>query len=132
VATVLGGVPSPWALLAVPAAVLTGAAMASPLMAFAATQEEDGNFGLVMRLLVLPLFLFSGTFFPVAQLPGVLPTLAWVSPLWHGIELARAATTGRWAEMGAAAGALHVLVLVAVLAVGVVAGRRTFAARLAI
>ena len=66
VAAVLGGVPSAWGVLAIPAAVLGALAFAAPLAAFAVTQESDLPFPLIMRLGVLPLFLFSGTFFPVA------------------------------------------------------------------
>ena len=56
----------------------------------------------------MPLFLFSGTFFPVDQLPDWLQPLCWLSPLWHGVELCRAATTGSvdWvAAVGARRGA---------------------------
>ena len=80
-----------------------------------------------MRVGVLPLFLFSGTFFPISQLPGWLRPLAAISPLWHGVELARAATTGNF---HAGADLVHVLVLAACLGAGLLWGRRTFAKRL--
>jgi lipooligosaccharide transport system permease protein len=131
VAAVLGGVVSAGAVLAIPAAVLTGLAVAACFMAYAATQEEDGNFGLIMRLLVLPLFLFSGTFFPVDQLPPALQPLVWLSPLWHGVELARAAPTGHWAALGAGGVLVHVGFLLGLLAAGLVAGIHTFNRRLA-
>ena len=63
---------SPWAILAVPAAVLTGLAFAAPITAFAATQENDSAFASLMRFGILPMFLFSGTFFPIDQLPAGL------------------------------------------------------------
>ena len=66
----------------------------APLTAFSATQETDARFPVILRIGVLPLFLFSGTFFPVSQLPDVLQRLSWLSPLWHGVELCRGATTG--------------------------------------
>jgi lipooligosaccharide transport system permease protein len=128
VAAVLGGVPSPLGVLALPAAVLCAVAFAAPLAAFAATQDSDVGFPLVMRLGVMPLFLFSGTFFPIAQLPGWLERLAVLSPLWHGVELARGATTGS-VDVLAAAG--HLLALVVVIAAGSWAGVRTWSARLA-
>ena len=96
VAALLGAIPSPWGVLAIPAAALCGAAFASVVTAFTATQETDLKFPVIMRMGVMPLFLFSGTFFPVSQLPHVLRPVAAVSPLWHGVELARAATTGRF------------------------------------
>ncbi|QGG95043.1 ABC transporter permease [Actinomarinicola tropica] len=115
VAAVLGGVPSAWAPLAVPAAVLCAAAIAALVSAFAVGQESDLAFTTVMRLGVIPLFLFSGTFFPVAQLPDGLEPLVVISPLWHGVELARGATTG---QLGLGEGVAHVAALVAMLWLG--------------
>ncbi len=69
VAAVLGAVPSAWGILAVPAAVLCGAAFAAPIGAYTATQETDLKFPVMVRLGLIPLFLFSGTFFPVEELP---------------------------------------------------------------
>jgi lipooligosaccharide transport system permease protein len=129
VAAALGGVASPGAVLAVPAAVLGGVAMGAPLMAFAATQDHESRFGLVMRFVVLPLFLFSGTFFPISQLPGPLQPLVWLSPLWHSVELCRAATTGHWAAPGPTLA--HLVLLVALLMASGLAGIRSFTARLA-
>ena len=64
------------ALAAFPAAVLTGAAFAAPVMAVSATQETDRSFLVLYRFGIVPLFLFSGTFFPVTQLPGWLQLVA--------------------------------------------------------
>ena len=127
VAAVLGAVPSAWGLLAVPVAALCATAFAAPLAAYAASQDSELTFVLVMRLGVMPLFLFSGTFFPVSQLPGWLQGLAVLSPLWHGVELARGATTGRIDALDAAG---HVLALVVVIALGSWAGARTWRRRL--
>ena len=66
-----GVVYSPWAILALPAAVLTGMAFAAPISAFAATQDKDSSFSTLYRFAIIPMFLFSGTFFPVSQLPDV-------------------------------------------------------------
>jgi lipooligosaccharide transport system permease protein len=129
VAAVLGAIASPLAVLAVPAAVLTGLAFSAPISAFSATQETDARFPLVMRFIILPLFLFSGTFFPLSDLPEWLQTLAWISPLWHGVELCRAATTGHVTSWAAMAG--HVAVLLAYSAVGLWCGARAFRTRLA-
>jgi lipooligosaccharide transport system permease protein len=130
VAVLLGAVLSPWAILAVPAAVLCALALASPLTAFTATQETDHSFPLVLRFLTLPMFLFSGTFFPITQLPAFLQPFAWFTPLWHGVVLCRAATTGRLPPGGVLGLALHVLVLLAFLGVGCTWGVRTFTRRL--
>ena len=64
-----GTVHSPWAILALPAGVLTGMAFAAPMAAFSATQDKDTAFSTLYRFVVIPLFLFSGTFFPISQLP---------------------------------------------------------------
>ena len=128
VAALLGGVPSLWGILAVPAAVLCAAAFAAPLAAFAATQDTDVTFPLILRLAIVPLFLFSGTFFPVSELPAGLRAASAVSPLWHGVELCRAATTGsvRWD-----AAIVHVAVLTGCVAAGWWWGTRTFTRKLA-
>lgn len=127
VALVLGGLVSPWSVLALPAAVLCSLAFAAPLSAYAITRENDVPFAMIMRLGIVPLFLFSGSFFPIANLPGWAQPLAWFSPLWHAVELARHATTGSadWAG-----DAVHVAVLLAVIAAGTWAGQRTFTRRL--
>jgi lipooligosaccharide transport system permease protein len=123
VAGALGAVPSPWGVLAVPASVLTAMVFAAVLTAFAATQENDLAFPVIMRLGIMPLFLFSGTFFPIDQLPGWLRRVSVLSPLWHGVELCRAATTGS-VDWAAAAG--HVAVLVGLVAAGLAFGARTY------
>jgi lipooligosaccharide transport system permease protein len=128
VAALLGAVPSPWGVFAAPAAALGGLALAAPLCAFSAAQDSDVPFPIVMRVLVMPMFLFSGTFFPVDQLPGWLETVARITPLWHAVELCRGATTG---SLGAAAALGHVAFLVACVAAGCWLGIRTFRARLA-
>jgi lipooligosaccharide transport system permease protein len=127
VATLLGAVLSPWGVLAVPAAALTGLAFGAPLSAYSAVQDSDLGFPVIMRVGIVPLFLFSGTFFPVDQLPAWLQPVAWVSPLWHGVELCRGATTG---SLGLASVG-HVAYLGACVAVGCWFGVRNFASRLA-
>jgi lipooligosaccharide transport system permease protein len=127
VAALLGGVPSAWGVLAVPAAMLCALAFCAPLTAYVGTQDSDASFPTIMRVLVLPLFLFSGTFFPLDQLPAGLRPVAWVSPLWHGVELCRGATTG---SIGLGSVLLHVGVLAGYVAVGGAWGARTFTRRL--
>jgi len=78
-----------WALLCLPAAVLTGMAFVPGVFAFSATLETDSGFALLFRFVIMPMFLFSGTFFPVSQLPDWLEPLAYAVPLWHGVDLCR-------------------------------------------
>ncbi len=123
-----GVVYSPWAVLALPAAVLTGAAFAAPVAAFAATQDKDSSFSTLYRFAIIPMFLFSGTFFPITQMPSWLQVVAYATPLYHGVTLCRDLTLGTvgWHDLGSLA------YLVALTVVGYVAGRRTFARRLVI
>jgi lipooligosaccharide transport system permease protein len=129
VATAMGGIDSPWAVFAIPAAALTALAFAAPLTAYSATQENDPNFPVIMRIFVLPLFLFSGTFFPVSQLPDWLQPLAWLSPLTHGVGLTRAATTGTGDPLVLLG---DVVYLLAVALVGWVVAAHNFARKLAL
>jgi lipooligosaccharide transport system permease protein len=86
------GIPrSPLALLAIPAAVLTGIAFSAPIIAFAATRTNDSGFAALFRFIINPLFLFSGTFFPVSQLPNQVEWVAAATPLYHGVALVRGA-----------------------------------------
>lgn len=120
---------SPLAVLALPATVLTGLAFATPIAAFAATQDKDVGFTTLYRFGLIPLFLFSGTFFPVHQLPGWLQPVAYATPLYHGVSLCRALVLGQahwWPALGDAA------YLVALTAVGAVLARRTFSSRLVV
>lgn len=122
------GVPrSPLVLLAVPAAVLTGLAFSAPLMAYAATLRDNSNFNFVFRFVVTPLFLFSGVFFPLTQLPKGLQMAAWCTPLFHGVELTRGLTLGTldpWTWVA------HIAYLIDLLAVGVAVAFHTFDRRL--
>ena len=128
VAAVLGAVPSWWGVLAVPSAALGGLALAAPLTAYSAGRDSDMSFTLVMRIAVVPMFLFSGTFFPVEQLPDGLEPLARITPLWHAVELCRGATTGSLTLAGAVA---HTAFLVALVAAGSWWGVATFRRKLA-
>jgi lipooligosaccharide transport system permease protein len=127
IAAVLDGLESPWAVLAIPAGVLTALAFSAVLSGMAIRQRDDTALALVFRIGIMPVFLFSGTFFPVDLLPAGVRPVAWLSPLFHGVELARHAAT---ADPHWPADLVHVLVLVGVVAVGAAWGRRGFERRL--
>lgn len=122
-----GATRSVEAVAILPVGILTGAAFSAPLAAFAATQDSDGAFSLVFRLGIVPLFLFSGVFFPISQLPEGLRVIAYVTPLWHGVALCRALAVGTATVTGAVG---HVAYLVAATAAGVLAARVTYRRRL--
>jgi lipooligosaccharide transport system permease protein len=128
VAAVLGGIPSAWGILAIPVAGLCAAAFSAPLAAYSVMQDSDLTFPLILRIGVLPLFLFSGTFYPISQLPDALQVLAHFSPLYHAVQLARAATTGTF-DLGPDLVSLGVLV--GCILAGLAWGRRRFERRLA-
>lgn len=102
VATALGAIRSWWAVLALPVAVLCGLAFATPIFAFAGTQSDATGFNVLLRFVVMPMFLFSGTFFPIDQLPGWLQPVAWLTPLAHAVELCRDLALGTPSVTGAA------------------------------
>jgi lipooligosaccharide transport system permease protein len=130
-AVIFGAVLSPFAVFAIPAAAAGAVAVAAPLTAFAATQDTDERFPLVMRFLTLPMFLFSATFFPLSQLPTWLQPFAVLSPLWHAVELCRSATTGQWGPGGPLGALGHVVALAIFIGAGWWWGTRTFTKRLA-
>ena len=115
----LGMVDSAWAVLAIPACVLIGFAFAAIGMACTTFMRSWSDFEYVPSL-TLPLFLFSTTFYPISQYGD----WAWVvqfSPLYHGVELVRAANLGAWDPSIIA----HVAVLVGISVVGTaIASRR--------
>jgi len=96
VGALFGAWPSPLVVLAVPLVVLTGMAFSVFCFAFTARVRENTELGfsLLFRFLETPLFLFSGTFFPLEQLPAVLRPVAWLTPLWHGVDGARSLALG--------------------------------------
>lgn len=124
---VFGAVRSPWALLAMPVAVLTGFAYATAIFAFSARQDSDAGFAMLYRFVIVPMFLFSGTFFPISQLPDWLEPLAWVTPVWHGVDLCRDLALG---QVEAASAALHVGYLVAWTVLGFLLAHWSFRRRL--
>ncbi|GAB3587165.1 ABC transporter permease [Calidifontibacter terrae] len=76
--------------------ILVGLAAALPVYAYAVRAKSESGFSVVFRLLMIPLTLFSGSFFPIATLPPVLEAAARLSPLWQGVNLCRMASTGHW------------------------------------
>lgn len=124
-----GASRSPMLVLAIPAAVLTGLAFTTPIMAFTATQRTPDRFAAMFRFGITPLFLFSGTFYPVESLPGFLQPIAWISPLWHGVDLCRALMLGTL-DRAPLLALIHVVVLATISVLGAVAASRTIESRL--
>lgn len=129
VVTMFGASPEGGAWAGILVATLAGLSFGLPLMAYSASITEDkGQFALVMRLIVMPLFLFSGTFFPLDTLPLAVRWIGWISPIWHGTELGRVVSYG-YSEH-ALLTLVHVAVLVGLAVVGWILTRRRFVKRM--
>ncbi|MCW3838886.1 ABC transporter permease [Micromonospora yasonensis] len=123
VTALFGALRSPWALTVPLVVLLLGLAVAAPTFAFSAAVPSDSYLALFFRFAVIPMTLFAGVFFPVEQLPGGLRQLAYLTPLWHGVDLCRAATLGvppQWSVAG------HLLYLAAWAAAGWLLATRVF------
>jgi lipooligosaccharide transport system permease protein len=127
VLTAFGAARTPLVVAAIPAAVLTGLAFSAPIMAFAAMLKAGGNFNVLFRFVITPLFLFSGVFFPISRLPGLLQHVAVFTPLFHGVELTRglALQTLTWPSA-----AVHIAYLTGLFTAGAAAAVWTFTRKL--
>ena len=123
-----GIVRTPMALLAVPFAMLVGLAFSACLIAFTATQRNDVGFSAIFRFVINPLFLFSGTFFPLTQLPDAARAVAWATPLFHGVELIRGAILD---QLDPVTAPIHLAYLLVMFAIGAFLADRTLARRMA-
>ncbi|HEV7742357.1 MAG TPA: ABC transporter permease [Pseudolysinimonas sp.] len=116
VMALFGAAPSSFGPGVIVTSILAGLALGTPIMAYSASITEDkGQFAVIGRVVILPLSLFSGTMFPLDQLPIYLQWIGWLSPIWHGTELGRQFTYGATEPIWLTV--VHVLYLVA-LAVG--------------
>lgn len=84
-----GAVTSWWAVLAPLAAGTTALVLAAIICGFTVRQDDELTFPMLMRLGAIPMFLFSGAFFPLSEIPSAVAWLARVTPSWHGVELCR-------------------------------------------
>ncbi|MBD8021658.1 ABC transporter permease [Brevibacterium gallinarum] len=130
IAFVFDAVPNPltgW--LMIPLAAVGGTALGFPVMAFTATLTRDsGQFALIQRVVVMPLMLFSGTFFPLANLPLSVQWIGWLSPLWHTTELGRLLSYHQ--PMPGVMIAVHLACIFIPSAVGLLVAMRLFTQRL--
>ncbi|MFC4001435.1 ABC transporter permease [Prauserella oleivorans] len=119
---VLGLVESPWALLLVPAALLVSFAFAAVGMACATFLRSPSQFDFI-QLAVMPMFLFSTTFYPLSVYPEPLQYVVQCLPLYHGIEITRGLSVGvfDWSLLG------HVGYLLVLAAVGLYGTARRLA-----
>jgi lipooligosaccharide transport system permease protein len=122
-----GALHSPYAVFAWPAAILVGLAHSSAVSGFSAWLERDEGFNALFRFGIMPMFLFSGTFFPVSRLPHGVRELAYATPLWNGVDLMRHLTLGSaslWPSLA------HAAYLVVWIAAGLAVAARMYRRRL--
>lgn len=127
VAVALGAMPLAGVPAAVGSAVLGGLALGVLLMAWLVRSSEEHMMNAAQRFVVIPMFLFSGVFFPVSQLPDWMAALARLTPMWHAVVLARQGAVDIAAPWGAWT---HVGYLLAMLGIGFVLALRGFRRRL--
>lgn len=122
-----GAARSPWAALLPLIAVLVGLAGATPMFAYSASIDSPNTMSIVLRLIMLPMTLFSGVFFPISSLPAVLLPLAYALPLWHGVALSRDVADGSGSLMP---DVMHLIVLALWCGLGLMLAQARFVARL--
>jgi lipooligosaccharide transport system permease protein len=123
-----GAVESPLGILAIPVTVLVGLTFAAPIAAWGAYTENEASFVAIFRFIILPMFLFSGAFFPIEELPEALQVVAYAMPLSHGVSLCRQLTLG---ELEPSA-VLHLAYLLVFTTAGLVAAYFSYRRRLVV
>jgi lipooligosaccharide transport system permease protein len=128
ITALFGAIQSWWSLLVLPITALIGLAFAAPMFAVSGSVDTTVYFAFIQRFLIIPMSLFAGVFFDVSALGWGIRWLAYISPLWHGVELCRAATSTNHGSLLIALG--HVAYLLLWAAVGVLLAHRAFTRRL--
>jgi lipooligosaccharide transport system permease protein len=112
------------------ASFFAGMAFAGTMLAATSfVKQDDGFFAIVGRFVIAPMFMFSGTFFPLTALPIYLQWIGWISPVWHATNMGRALSYGMPIEPWLMA--IHIAYLAAMLVVSMWIGSRQFERRLA-
>ena len=125
-----GALKSPKALLVVPTSILAGAGFGAYILALAARAKNDDLFMMITgRFTMMPLFLFSGTFYPLGQMPIFLQWIGWISPLWHATDLGRLLTYG--SDVSIEMVVIHLTYMTLMLVVGLFFAFRNYSKRLA-
>jgi lipooligosaccharide transport system permease protein len=115
--------------LAIPTALAAAAAFGAFIMGVAAWTTNDDSFFMVLnRFIIMPLFLFSGTFYQLSSMPIYLRWVGWLSPLWHSTELGRYLTYGHHISTGMFI--FHITYIVAMFTIGITFAHKQFERRL--
>jgi lipooligosaccharide transport system permease protein len=127
IACLFGAVPATRLVVLAGAAVLTGLAFAAPVAAWAVTIDRPTALNAGFRFVIMPMYMFAGTFFVPAELPSGLRDIVACTPLYQGAQLCRQASLG-FADAGATV--IHVGYLAAAVGAGLAVGARTYRRRL--
>lgn len=114
VMTAFGATTVTQGALAVPPAVLTGLAFSAVVTGYTARLKDEQGLSALFRFAIMPLFLFSGTFFPIDQLPGWVQPAAFVTPLYHGVSLCRGLALGSDFAVNPLVSTVYLLAMLAV------------------
>ena len=124
-----GAIPLASVPVLVFAAIFAGISFAAVMLAVVSfVKQDDGFFAIVGRFILTPMFMFSGTFYPLESLPIYLQWIGWVSPVWHATNLGRNLSYGLDVEPWLLA--VHVIFMGAILVAGVIVATRKFHSRL--
>ena len=125
-----GAITAQSILILIFAAIFAGLAFASVMLAATSfVKHDDGFFALVGRFIIAPMFMFSGTFYPLENLPLYLQWIGWISPVWHATDIGRNLSYGH--EVAPSLMLIHFAFLLAILIVGQFIAMRQFSRRLA-
>ncbi|NDB08497.1 MAG: hypothetical protein EBX97_07515 [Actinobacteria bacterium] len=124
-----GALDSPRSWLAIPTAILAGAGFGALMLGFASfIDNEDLFMTIINRMVIMPMFLFSGTFYPLTNMPIYIQPIGWISPLWHATELGRFLTYDYPISLTMAI--IHIAVMLVLLVTGLLWAFRNFERRL--
>jgi lipooligosaccharide transport system permease protein len=124
-----GAVPIASVPVLVLAAIFAGISFAAVMLAATSfVKQDDGFFAIVGRFILTPMFMFSGTFYPLESLPIYLQWIGWISPVWHATDLGRHLSYGLEVEPWLLA--VHVMFLASLLVIAMVVATRKFHSRL--
>ena len=124
-----GAIPLASVPVLVFAAIFAGISFAAVMLAVTSfVKQDDGFYAIVGRFVLTPMFMFSGTFYPLESLPIYLQWVGWISPVWHATNLGRNLSYGLEVEPWLLA--VHVTFMGALLAVAMIIATRKFASRL--
>jgi lipooligosaccharide transport system permease protein len=110
--------------------VIAGVTFASVMLGVTAyLKNDDGFLAIIGRFIITPMFMFSGTYYPLESLPPYLQWIGWISPVWHGTDVGRALSYGQ--PVAGSTMIIHLLYFVVIAAIGLFIAYPKFANKLA-